>query len=363
MTKPLGFKPDFPQTAARFEAWWDRQIIDRPPVKVNVRPTAEPAWPVSRHADFRSRAFDAEYQVERAIAALGARPWLGDAIPLFNPNMGPDITSTPLGVELQFSEFSSWSVPIFHSTDDWAKLFDITPNFDDPHWQQVEIMQRLAIERCDDRFLVGMTDLHGSYDILAALRDPQMLCMDLLDCPQTILKAGLFVSDLYNQLFQRQWDLVSTTGFGSTCWTPTYHAGPAYVASCDFWCMLSHEMARDLVMPCIEKELEPLDRSIFHLDGPQALRHLDLLLELPQLDAIQWVYGDGHGKASDWIAVYQRCQRAGKAVQVLAKNAADAMTVFEALEPEGVWLDVGGQFENAAAAEAFLQDVSRVAAR
>ncbi|MFA7237992.1 MAG: hypothetical protein WC058_14100 [Phycisphaeraceae bacterium] len=360
MTRPLGFKPDFPQTAARFEAWWHRQIIDRPPVSLGVKPKRPMVMPRKSHADWRQRWFDAEFQVECAIAYMAGRQWVGDAIPFFNPNMGPDICAAPLGVELEFSEHSSWSVPIFHEAGDWPKLFGITPDFDNVYWKQIEIMQDMAIERCDGRFLVGMTDLHGSYDILAALRDPQMLCMDIMDCPDMIARAGLHVSDLINQCFQRQWDKVRSTGFGSTCWTTTYHDGPAYVSNCDFWCMVSHEVAREMILPCIEKEMEPLDRSIFHLDGPRALRHLDLLLDLPKLNAVQWVYGAGGGRASDWIEVYQRCQRAGKGVQVIAADAEDAMTVFGQLEPEGVWLCVGGEFESEAAAEAFLKDVSRV---
>ena len=50
-------------------------------------------------------------------------------------------------------------------------------------------------------------------------------------------------------------------------------------------------------------------------------------------------------------------------MQVCAVDAEDAITVFEQLEPEGVWLSVGGEFEDATAAEAFLADVGRVAAR
>jgi hypothetical protein len=30
-----------------------------------------------------------------------------------------------------------------------------------------------------------------------------------------------------------------------------------------------------------------VERTIYHLDGPDAIRHLDALLELPALDGIQ----------------------------------------------------------------------------
>jgi hypothetical protein len=36
--------------------------------------------------------------------------------------------------------------------------------------------------------------------------------------------------------------------------------------------------------------------SLFHLDGPGALKHLDSLLELDALDGIQWVSGAEHNR-------------------------------------------------------------------
>jgi hypothetical protein len=135
-----------------------------------------------------------------------------------------------------------------------------------------------------------------------------------------------------------------------------YHAGPAYVPSCDFWCMVSAPMARELIWPTVLTEIEPLARSVFHLDGPQALPHLDLLLEHPQLNAVQWVYGAGQGPAARWIDVYRRIQQAGKGIQLLAANAADALEVMKHLRPEGVWICVG--VASVGEAEAFLKEVS-----
>ena len=81
-----------------------------------------------------------------------------------------------------------------------------------------------------------------------------------------------------------------------------------------------------------------------------------MTLELPGLNAVQWVYGDGHGPARRWIDVIGRfC--AGKSVQVLAEDAADAMAVLEAVGPRGVWLQVGQPFDRVSDVEAYLQDV------
>jgi len=120
--------------------------------------------------------------------------------------------------------------------------------------------------------------------------------------------------------------------------------------------MISNEMFREFFLPGIVKECRQVDASIYHLDGPNALRHLDSLLEIPELNAIQWVYGAGRGRATDWIPVYQRCQAAGKGIQLLIEPD-ELETIIEHLRPEGVWLAI--YVPHAQAAEDALARVSR----
>ena len=84
-----------------------------------------------------------------------------------------------------------------------------------------------------------------------------------------------------------------------------------------------------------------MEANIYHLDGPGALRHLDSLLTIPELNAIQWVYGAGNGRASDWLPVYQKCQAAGKGLQLtLEPDEIDLFT--RELRPNGLWLTIAG---------------------
>ena len=83
------------------------------------------------------------------------------------------------------------------------------------------------------------------------------------------------------------------------------------------------------------------------MDGKGSLKHLDALLEIEKLNAIQWVYGAGHGRASDWIPVYQKVQAAGKGVQInIQLDELD--TIMRNLRPEGVFLSVGVNDEETA---------------
>jgi hypothetical protein len=76
-----------------------------------------------------------------------------------------------------------------------------------------------------------------------------------------------------------------------------------------------------------------VDRSIYHLDGPDACRHLPRLLELDRLDCIQWIQGEGNPYPSKWLDTLQRIADAGKLMQFcyFPGHAGDA-DVFEEIE-------------------------------
>ncbi len=78
--------------------------------------------------------------------------------------------------------------------------------------------------------------------------------------------------------------------------------------------IISYKFSGDVFLPGIEAECQHLDASIYHLDGPNALQHLDSLLEVDELNAIQWVFGAVNGPASKWMDVYKKCQEAGKGI-------------------------------------------------
>lgn len=371
MIRELKLKPDFEKTIARFEAWWVGEVIDRPPVTLFVNQLQNPESS-AQNSGFQIRNLGserlpttpppAEPAVESAIARLQAQHYVGDTFPTFWPNLGPEISATLFGCTLELTETTSWSKPVVQSPEDWYSILEMSPHFENLYWQAIERMTDYAIELCEGRYIVGITDLHGNYDILAALRDPMKLCEDLVDCPELVQRVGRHVSQAFVEAFNRLYAKVAGAGFGCTTWLAMYHEGPTYVPSCDFWCMVSPKIASEMILPDILFEMQPLERTIFHLDGPDALKHLDLILEIPQLNAVQWVYGAGQGPASRWLEVYRRIRGAGKSLQVLAYDAQDALNVLEALGPNGVWLTLEVPFPSVEEANQFLKKVQNFTA-
>ena len=137
---------------------------------------------------------------------------------------------------------------------------------------------------------------------------------------------------------------------------------PWYTISCDFICMISEAMFRQTILPSIEREIDYMQYSLFHLDGPGALRHLDTLLELPNLTGVQWIYGAGAGPAERWIDVYRRIQAAGKSLQIVGYYGLEEFkAVTPYLQCQGLWFWPMGSFKQPEA-EDFIRWAARWAA-
>jgi hypothetical protein len=88
-------------------------------------------------------------------------------------------------------------------------------------------------------------------------------------------------------------------------------------------------------LPALRQQIAWVERSIYHLDGPGAVRHLDTLLALPRLNGIQWVPGAGQAPMSEWIPLLQRIQVGGKLLDLTCEDW-EVFRLLDALEPAGV---------------------------
>ena len=59
-----------------------------------------------------------------------------------------------------------------------------------------------------------------------------------------------------------------------------------------------------------------VDYTLYHLDGPGAVRHLPLLLRMERLNCIQWIQGACSPPPSQWVDLLRRIQAGGKSVQL-----------------------------------------------
>jgi hypothetical protein len=337
----LELKPDFDHSYQRIEAFWHNQVLDRPVTMFTLyKPASEQApLPVSLHSSNADRWLDVEYQAELALASLQNQVFLGDTLPIAFPNLGPEVFSSFFGCPIHFSDVgTSWTDPIL---EDWQDADDLHCDWDNPYLKKLEEMTEALLEIGRGKFLTGMTDWHPGGDALAAFRDPQRLAMDLLDNLEAVKRLLERIEADYFAVYDHFYNILRQSGQPITSWTPLMYEGKYYIPSNDFSIMISKQLFDDIFLPGIQRECQFLDRSIYHLDGPGALRHLDSLLGISELHAVQWVPGAGNEAFARWIQVYQKIQAAGKGIQVNCR-AEEISQVMEYLQPEGLFLWISG---------------------
>jgi hypothetical protein len=299
---------------------------------------------------------DVGYQVALAEARIAGAVYAGDALPIVHPNLGPEVFSAFYGCPLEFGETTSWSRPILESWDH-REVERLRLDRSGEVFRTLLALTDALIEAGRGRFIVGYTDIHPGGDAAAAFRDPQQLCLDVLERPDQVRALVERITDDFLEVFDFYHGRLSAAGMPSTTWLHAVSTGKMHVPSNDFSCMISTADFERIFLPALVRECRHMTRCIYHLDGPQALRHLDLLLRIPEIQAIQWVAGANRDHWADWIDVYRRIQRAGRSL-VVTVPAPELGRLFEVLRPEGAWLVITG-IEDDAGAEAALAAVSR----
>jgi len=308
---PLEFKPDLEEAVKRLEAFYAGDIIDRPVIMVTAPKEGVKG---ARGSNYYERVFgDMDDIIDRAIQSARATYYGGEAVPTFNPSFGPDEVAVFTGAEFRWSKDSgdtNWSVPY---VDDWEKSLPITLKEDNPLWQRMLEFYRKAGEKLAGKMAICPLDLHTNMDLLAAIRGPQRLCEDTIDCPELIDRA---MADA-RAIFPKLWDAISEAGRmreNGYCHGIYSMEGAAYL-QCDFSCMISPEMFHRWVLPALEEEAEIVKHVVYHWDGPGALIHADDLIASKGLHTMSYVPGAGYGGHSNYIDLFKRVQKGGKAVQ------------------------------------------------
>ena len=298
----------------------------------------------------RDRWMDVDYVLDCVEARMEADVFLADTLPIYMPFLGPELCATLFGAELEFlNDVTSYSIPVVKQV---RRSWPSSRTSIRLYWNTIRRLTDLSLERGRGRWITGVTDLHTNGDLLAALRNPQDLCTDCADDLEGVRLACQYVTDWFAPMFHDLYGRIAAAGQPCTTWTPAVATAPWYTISCDFICMISKPMFAEAILPSIVREIDEMQYSLFHLDGPGALRHLDALLELPGLSGIQWVYGAGAGPAERWIDVYRRIQAAGKSLQVVGYSGLDE---FKAVAPhlkcQGLWFWPIGRYSREEAEE------------
>jgi hypothetical protein len=329
---------DSERIAAAWQCFWNHELHEGRPLVVASVTKPGRDYVAPGHLRYYS-AVTGDYAaiLERIDRQLDTTEYLAEALPHFGPDHGPDQFAAFFGSDLRYSEDSpqtNWVVPCVGG-EGWEPHLPLRLDEANSVWRSALELSRRMAAHADGRYLVGVCDLHSNMDALSAMRGPERLCMDLYDCPELVERAMADVRAAYQPVYNALYEAGGmNTETGSCGWIPFWCEGRFATIQCDFMCMLSPEMNRRFVIPALEEEAQFLDHCVLHFDGPDALPHLDDVLAIEAIDAVQWVPGAGQPPMHTWMDVLQRIQAAGKALHIYGVDAEQVKLLHRALKPE-----------------------------
>lgn len=309
----LLYKKNWDDVKKRFEAWWKCENKDAPIfcMRVDEKDIESELFKSIKNTDDRWLNIDKVIEREETIIENCQFP--GEGYPGITPYIGPGSLGTFLGAIPGFDMGTVWYDPCF---DDITKA-DINFDPNNKWWKWTLEFTEKALERGKGKYLVEMPDIVENLDTIAALVGSEPLLYHLYDYPEEIHRLQKKILPVWFKVFDHLYNMIKDED-GGMCFGffGIYAAGKMAKLQCDFSAMISPDMFHEFVFPYLKEQSDCLDYALYHLDGPGELPHLDQILSIDSINAVQWVPLPGEHDPGDpcWDSLYRKILDAGKSI-------------------------------------------------
>jgi len=327
------WKANWADSRTHYLDWWARRglvISMWEHLRTDGRPHAIVPTPVPAR-DLEQRWFDPEWRAADLHHELARSSLLADILPVANTQLGPGSLAAALGAELIAREDTIWIQP--KAEDAPVALDEANP------WLRLHLDLVTACRRLAGRsYFVGCPDLVEGLDTLAGLRGTSAILEQMIDDPDGVLRDLQAVNDIWFDVFERIYEAVNLDGEMAFCYFSLWAPGRMAKLQSDISTMISPAHFRRFVVPFIREQSQRLDFSLYHLDGVGAIRHLDAILEIDELDAVQWTSGAGEPQGGDpvWFDLYRRIRAAGKSIMPCWVEIDELPRLLDGVGPAGM---------------------------
>lgn len=308
---------DWQRVIASHAAWWNG-TLNRPLISCVVDNHFDPERPIPgvnrlSQANCHNFSVSPDDIIDAEDYVLSQMEFLGDSFPMMNlSTFGPGVVAAFCGARLDNSSGGVWFFP-----NEPRAVEDISIRYNpENQWvRRIKDICQAAGRRWQGNVLVGMPDLGGFLDIVATFVGSEELLYALIDEPEQVrrLCAEAYASwmDAYRDLSA----LLSEFNPAHSDWDGLLSVTPSYIIQSDFSYMISPDMFEEFALPELKRACEDLETVIYHMDGVGQIGHLEHLLSISSLKAIQWVPGDGQPKGRCWLEIYRQIIRSGKGAE------------------------------------------------
>lgn len=239
-----------------------------------------------------------------------------DGFPFLFPTLGASMMEALVCGHAEFLDTTIWlEMP---EPMDWDALLALDATARHPLCDVLMEGLRRACERVQQHYVFARPELGGMLDVLATMRGTGNLLLDLIDRPEDVEAALATLEDLWWGFTAEFQSIIGPGNHGCDTIAMRVLSGrPMECGTCDFSAMISPAMFERFVMPSLQRQCDRFEgRIVWHLDGPGEIPHLQHLLAMDGVHAIQWVPGAGnaHGMDPRHDDLYRRILDAGKKI-------------------------------------------------
>lgn len=312
------YKKNWEETQKKFRGYWKQKNEGRPLMIIVAE--KENASPLPKELEIQNEE-DQYCNPERMVARYRHfcenHEFLAESFPNMSVDFGPGSVVAYLGSDIEFHKDTVWFT---EAVEDWADAPKLTFAPDNKWFVKHMKIVKQCRELAGEDFYIPIPDLMENIDVLASLRGAQNTIFDLIDEPEEMEKRIQEVTDVYFEYYNRFYELTKDRSDNSSCYTvfQIWGDGKTGKIQCDFSAMMSPEQYREFIVDSLQQQAKKLDNVLYHLDGPDAIRHMDAIMEIEEIDALQWTSGDHgpDGTLEEWYPIYDKARLAGKSLWV-----------------------------------------------
>jgi hypothetical protein len=306
------WKSNFEETKSNYINWWNQKGIVLT-MWEHLEKDGAPYAQVSKPSPYKNLNqfwFDPQWRADYLHYTMSRNSYLADILPVANTQLGPGSLAAVLGADLEGREDTIWIRD--------KEGFDGQIVFDENNkwWQLHKDLLTACKAKSQGNYMVGCPDLVEGLDVLASLKGSDNVLMDLILDPDTTLQQMQQVNDVYFKVFNEIYDIINVNGEMAFCYFSLWAPGKVSKLQVDISTMISEDDFRTFCLPFLREQTEKIDYTLYHLDGVDAIRHLDTVLELKNLNAVQWTpgYGQAQGGNAQWYDLYKKILAGGKSI-------------------------------------------------
>ena len=332
------WKQNLEETKKRYISWWNHKGIVLnmwEHFQEGVTPHADIPEP-KPYRDLNQRWFDPEWRAEYLNWYVAHSSLMADMLPVANTQLGPGSLAAILGGVFEGGEDTIWIHPDPHYTDDIK--FD--PSH--PNYLLHKDLLRACKKKAQGHYYVGMPDLMEGLDVLAAIKGTDKVLLDTVMQPEVLEHQMQQINDFYFQVFDELYDIIREGDEMAFCYFSSWAPGKMSKLQSDISTMISVDDYRRFVQPFIREQCQKIDYTLYHLDGVGAMHHLDALLEIKELNAIQWTPGVGEpqGGSPKWYDLYKKILAGGKSIMACWVTLDELRPLLDNIGGDGVHLEM-----------------------